>query len=52
MCFKNTSMLSTGTFSNEELTSHMREFNAVDQEMFHRKRFITADKKWLIFAFE
>ena len=36
----------------EELTSHMGEFNAVDQKVFHRKRFITADTKWLIFSFE
>ena len=30
----------------------MREFNAVDQEVFRRKRFITADTKWLIFSFK
>ena len=38
--------------TNMVLTSHMREFNAVDQKVFHRKRFITADTKWLIFSFE
>ena len=30
----------------------MREFNAIDQKVFYRKRFVTADTKWLIFSFE
>ena len=56
MCFKDLSMLSVGAFGHLfgriDVASHIRELNAVDQKVFHRKRFITADTKWLIFSFE
>ena len=59
MCFKNKVcyqpvhfQINISVVCWEELTSHMREFNAVDQKVFHRKMFITADEKWLIFSFD
>ena len=50
MCFENVcyqlvhQISISGHFVLKKMRSHMRELKAVDQKVFHRKRFITAYK--------